>query len=301
MLEGKETKVFKRMTFWIACLACVIFLPSTWVFAQEDKIVRVAVETVRTQMRVPKELGIKFLEKKESAIPGFFSVKLLIAAPDQDIPLVVYVDKSGEKVILGNLFVKGINVTRKEAGEAKPRKINMGELEMGKSPWRGSADAKATIVEFSNFQCSYCMRSWLKMKEYLEKYPHGIKYIFKHFPFQSQQQSLDFSAMVAAVQEVNNEAFWLIHDFMFSNEGQALANADKGAVRQKIETLLKEKGYDVKAFQNALETGKGQRRVEEDMAVGRKIHVTGTPTTILNGNYLVGPLNEKVLEGFIGK
>ena len=293
--------MFKNIAFWIVCVACMIFLPSARGLAQEDKISRVTVETVRTQMRVPKEIGIKFLEKRESAIPGFFSVKLLISAPDQDIPLVVYVDKAAEKVIIGNLFIKGINVTRKEAGEPKPRKINMGELEMEKSPWRGSADAKATIVEFSNFQCSYCMRSWIKMKDYLEKYPHGIKYIFKHFPFQSQQQSLDFSVMVAAVQEVGNEAFWLIHDFMFSNEGQTLLNSDKGLVKQKIELLLKEKGYDVKAFQNALETGKGLRRVEEDMAVGRKIRVSGTPTTILNGNYIVGPLSEKVLEGFIGK
>ena len=293
--------MFNKITFWITCIACVIFLPSARGFGQEDKIARVTMETVRTQMRVPKEMGIKFLEKKDSPIPGFFSVKLLISAPDQDIPLVVYVDKAAEKVIIGNIFIKGINVTRKEAGEPKPRKIDMGELEMEKSPWRGSADAKATIVEFSNFQCSYCMRSWIKMKDYLEKYPHGIKYIFKHFPFQSQQQSLDFSVMVAAVQEVSNEAFWLIHDFMFSNEGQTLLNSDKGVVKQKIEALLKEKGYEVKAFQNALETGKAQKRVEEDMAAGRKIRVTGTPTTILNGNYIVGPLTEKALEAFIGK
>ena len=293
--------VFKKITFWIMFFSCMIFLPGVQGFAQEDKIPRVAIEAVRTQMRVPKEIEIKFLEKKESAIPGFFSVKVLVSAPDQDIPLVVYVDKTGEKVILGNLIVKGINITRKEAGEPKGRKIDMGELEIEKSPWRGFADAKATIVEFSNFQCSYCMRSWIKMKEFLDKYPNGIKYIFKHFPFQSQQQSLDFSVMVAAVQEVSNEAFWLIHDFMFSNEGQALTNADKGVVKQQIEAMLKEKGYDVKAFQNALETGKGQRRVEEDMAVGRKIRVTGTPTTILNGNYIVGPLADKVLEGFIGK
>ena len=293
--------MFKRITFWIMCFSCVIFLSSVQGFAQEDKIPRVAIETVRTQMRVPKEIEIKFLEKKESAIPGFFSVKVLVSAPDQDIPLVVYVDKTGEKVIIGNLFLKGMNITRKDAGEPKARKIDMGELEIEKSPWRGVADAKATIVEFSNFQCSYCMRSWIKMKEFLGKYPNGIKYIFKHFPFQSQQQSLDFSIMVAAVQEVSNEAFWLIHDFMFSNEGQALANADKGVVKQQIEAMLKEKGYDVKAFQNALETGKGQRRVEEDMAVGRRIRVTGTPTAILNGNYIVGPLADKVLEGFIAK
>ena len=88
---------------------------------------------------------------------------------------------------------------------------------------------------------------------------------------------------------------------MFSNQGQALAKGDKEAERQKIEEILKEKGYDVKAFQDALESGKGQRRVEEDMAVGSKIKVRGTPTTILNGSYIVGPLPDKVLEGFIGK
>jgi protein-disulfide isomerase len=252
-------------------------------------------------MRLPKDIEIKFLEKRESAIPDFFAVRLLLSAPDRDIPLVVYVDKTAEKVIIGNLFVKGTNVTRKEAGEPKLREIDMGQLEMEKSPFRGFAAAKVTIVEFSNFQCPYCLRSWIKMKEFLEKHPQGIKYVFKHFPLESQKQSFDFSVMVAAVQEVSNEAFWLIHDFMFSNEGQALANGDKGVVKQKIEEMLKEKGYDVKAFQNALEKGKGQRRVEEDMAVGRKIRVTGTPTTILNGHYIVGSLADKVLEGFIVK
>lgn len=293
--------MFKRIPFWIFCLLCVIFSPNARSLAQEDKIARITIETVRTQMRVPKEIGVKFIEKKESPIPGFFSVKILISAPDQDIPLVAYVDRAEEKVIIGNLFIKGINVTRKEAGEPKPRKIVMGELEMVKAPWRGSAEAKATIVEFSNFQCSYCMRSWIKMKEFLDKYPDGIKYIFKHFPFQSQQQSMDFSIMVASVQEVSNEAFWIIHDFMFSDEGQTLANADKRVVKERIEAILKEKGYDVRIFQNALETGTGQRRVEEDMALGRRIRVTGTPTAILNGNFIIGPLAEKVLEQFVGK
>jgi protein-disulfide isomerase len=252
-------------------------------------------------MRLPKDIEIKFLEKRESAIPDFFAVRLLLSAPDRDIPLVVYVDKTAEKVIIGNLFVKGTNVTRKEAGEPKLREIDMGQLEMEKSPFRGFAAAKVTIVEFSNFQCPYCLSSWMKMKEFLEKYPRGIKYVFKHYPFQSQKQSFDFSVMVAAVQEVSNEAFWLIHDFMFSNEGQTLAKGDKAAAKQKIEEMLKEKGYDVKAFQDALETGKGQRRVEEDMAVGSKIKVRGTPTTIFNGHYIIGPLPDKVLEGFIGK
>jgi len=293
--------MFKKITYLVIYFLLMSFFLGTQSLAQEDKISQIAIETVKTQMRLPKDIEIKFLEKRESEIPDFFAVRILLSAPDRDIPLVVYVDKTGEKVILGNLFVRGTNVTRKEAGEPKLRKIDMRQLEIEKSPYRGPASAKVTIVEFSNFQCPYCLSSWMKMKEFLEKYPRGIKYVFKHYPFQSQKQSFDFSVMVAAVQEVSNEAFWFIHDFMFSNEGQALAKGDKEAGKQKIEEILKEKGYDVKAFQDALESGKGQRRVEEDMAVGSKIKVRGTPTTILNGNYIVGPLPDKVLEGYLGK
>ncbi len=99
----------------------MIFLPSVQGFTQEDKIAQVTIETIKTQMRVPRDIEIKFLEKRESAIPDFFAVRLLLSAPDRDIPLVVYVDKTAEKVIIGNLFVKGTNVTRKEAGEPKLR------------------------------------------------------------------------------------------------------------------------------------------------------------------------------------
>jgi hypothetical protein len=62
-------------------------------------------------MRVPKGIDIKFVGKKERPIPDFSSVKLLLLAPDREIPVVVYVDKTGEKVILGNLIIKGENLT----------------------------------------------------------------------------------------------------------------------------------------------------------------------------------------------
>jgi len=270
-------------------------------FAQEDKMAQVAIETLRTQRRVPREIEIKFLEKWESSIPDFFAVKLLLSAPDREIPVVVYVDKTLEKVIIGNLFIKGENITLKEAGEPKPRKIDMGQLEIEKSPSRGAAVAKVTIVEFSNFECPHCRRSWMKIKELLGKHPQDLRYVFKHFPLQHQGRPFDLSALISAVQEVNNEAFWLVHDFMFSDEGQTFVKKEKEVVKQKIEQVLQEKGYDVKIFQDAWETEKGKKRVEEDIAVGRKIRVRGTPTTILNGYFLLAPLTDKVLEGYLGK
>ena len=291
-------KKMVRTSLGLALLGLFVVHPA---FAQEDKIAQAAIEVARTQMRVPKDMEIKFIEKKESTIPDFYSVKLLLMAPDREIPVLLYVDKTGEKVIVGSLFVKGENVTRKEAGEPKPRKIDTALLNIDKSPARGAAQPKMTVIEFSNFQCPYCLRSWTKMKELLDKYPNDLKYVFKHFPLQPQGKSFEFSEMAAAVQEVSPEAFWVIHDFLLSNEGQTLLKGEKDPVKKKIEEILKEKGYDVAAFQSALESGKGKKRVEEDLATGRKIQVRGTPTTIVNGDLVRAPLTDKVVEQYLTK
>ena len=293
--------MFKKTAFWVVCLFGITHFSPFPGFAQENKIAQVAIEYARTQYRLPKDWEIRYMGKMESQIPGFLAVKVLVSTPDREVPIVIYVDPAGEKVIAGHLFIKGENVTRKEAGEPKPRKIDASILELEKSPSRGPAGAKVTIVEFSNFECAYCIQSWAKTKELLGKYPQDIQYVFKNYPLQRQGKPFDLSAMVGAVEEVSKEAFWLIHDFFFSDEGQIFVKAGNDAVKQKVEQMLKEKGYSLQAFQDALETGKGKKRVEEDLAAGDKIQVRGTPTVILNGTFVTNPLTEKMIEGYLGK
>jgi len=291
----------KTIVLGIMGLVFLALFLTSQVYSQEDQMVRAAMEILKTQARLPKGMEVKFVEKKESPIPGFYSVKLVLLAPDKEIPVVVYVDETGEKVILGNIFIKGENVTRREAGEAKPRKVDMAQLELEKSPSRGTASAKMTVVEFSNFHCPFCLRSWKKMKDLLEKNPQEIKYVFKHFPLQPQGKAFELSEMVAATEEVGNEAFWMIHDFFFSGEGQAYVNKEKAELKQKIEEILKMKGYDEKVFQTALEKGKGRKRVEEDMLLGSKFGVRGTPTMIINGDLVGSALTDKMVEQYLGK
>ena len=291
----------KGIVLMVVVLLGLSLLLTFQIMAQEDRIVQVAIDTVRTQLRLPKEIEVRFVEKRKGPLPDFYSVKLLLITADKEIPLIAYVDKAGEKVFIGNLIIKGENVTLKEAGVPKPRKVDMGQLEIGKSPSRGPSGAKVTIVEFSNFECPYCQMSWIKMKEWMERHPQGVRYVFKHFPFQPQGKTFDLSEMAAAAQKISNEAFWVVHDFFFSNEGQALMKGEAGEVRRKIEELLKEKGYDVKSFQSVIETGQGRRKVEEDMALGKNIHVVGTPTILLNGEFAANPVTDQVLDQYLRK
>jgi len=289
----------KRICFGTLCLMLLSWVLISQGFAQEDKIVQVAIETFKTQMRIPKGTEVKFVEKKDSPIPGFHSVKLTVLLPNREIPYIVYVDSTGEMVILGYVIIKGENVTRKEAGEPKARKIDMARLGMDKSPLRGGAQAKMTVVEFSNFQCPYCVKSWKKMKELLGRYPEEIRYVFKHFPLQPKGIQFELSEMAAATQEVSQEAFWAVHDFFFSDQGQTLVNKDKEVLKKKIEEILKEKGYDEKLFQAALETGKGKKRVEEDILTGNKIGVGGTPSIVINGDFIGSSITDKMVEQYL--
>jgi predicted DsbA family dithiol-disulfide isomerase len=76
---------------------------------------------------------------------------------------------------------------------------------------------------------------------------------------------------------------------------------DKNIVIKRVEAILRERGFDLKTFQAALEQGRGKKRVMEDMAVGNKVPVTGTPALIINGDFIREEFNEKVLERYLKK
>ena len=111
----------KKISLVVAVFVSLTVLLSMNGFAQ-DKIPQVAIDTFRSQVRLPQGAEIQFVDKKESPIPEFYVVKLLIVLPDKEVPVAVYVDKSGDKVFLGNLFVRGENVTMKEAGPPYSKK-----------------------------------------------------------------------------------------------------------------------------------------------------------------------------------
>ena len=100
---------------------------------KENNIVKFAIEAVKIQAGLPQEVEIKFVEKRESAIPDFYMIKLLIMDTGEETPVVVYVDKACEKVILGTLLIKGENISFKGGGRSRTPKINAMPLEVEKA------------------------------------------------------------------------------------------------------------------------------------------------------------------------
>src|SRR5690606_7404149 len=56
------------------------------------------------------------------------------------------------------------------------------EVNVGDAPYVGGADAKVTIVEFSDFQCPFCAKGAELMGEVKKKYGNKVKIAFKNYP-----------------------------------------------------------------------------------------------------------------------
>ena len=80
---------------------------------------------------------------------------------------------------------------------------------------RGPADARITIVEFSDFQCPYCAAAATKINDLMKQYPNDVKLVFKQFPLDIHGQArLAAQASLAAHAQGK---FWELHDRMFAN------------------------------------------------------------------------------------
>ncbi|HVP79643.1 MAG TPA: hypothetical protein VMV04_17300 [Thermodesulfobacteriota bacterium] len=121
-----------KIFFGLMALMIISLLSTVNRPLKESNIVQLAIQTVKIHADLPEEVEVKFVERRESPIPEFDTVKLLIMRKDKEVPIVVYVDRSAEKVILGDIFIRGENITLKETGDPGVSKIESRFLEMGR-------------------------------------------------------------------------------------------------------------------------------------------------------------------------
>ena len=174
---------------------------------------------------------------------------------------------------------KAANVTVLLKEPPKPRK----QVE-AKGPSRGPENAKVTIVEFSDFQCPFCSRAHDTVEEVMSAYAGKVRLVFRHFPLEFHQQAGKAAEAAACANEQTK--FWEYHSVLFKNQ-QKLQLEDLKAHAASL-------GLDGAKFAECLDSGRHAKLVEEDMAAGKKLGVSGTPAFFINGVMLSGaqPLEE---------
>ncbi len=151
-------------------------------------------------------------------------------------------------------------------------------VSVGDSPYLGAKDAAVTIVEFSDFQCPFCIREVPKLKKLIEQYPNDVKVVFKHYPLSFHKKAKPASAAtIFAQKQKGNDAFWEMHD-------KIIAGGTKKLDVPILRTYAEEMGLDLAAFDAVMASpAEIDKLLKPDMDEAKKCKVRGTPTVLVNG------------------
>ncbi len=136
---------------------------------------------------------------------------------------------------------------------------------------RGKKNAKVTIIEYSDFECTFCGRFHPTMNQISEKYSDDVRWVYRHFPLESihpKARSLANASECAADQDM----FWEMTDAIFEDTGASSA-----------EVYATKIGLNLTKFNKCLADNKFDSKVNDDMQSGLAAGARGTPYSIILG------------------
>ncbi|HYI08027.1 MAG TPA: thioredoxin domain-containing protein [Thermoanaerobaculia bacterium] len=173
-----------------------------------------------------------------------------------------------------NEFIKELRRAADVQVHLKPPRVAV----KAEGPSRGSADAPVTIVEFSDFECSFCGRAVETLHKIEKTYGDKVRIVYRDYPLPSHRNA----KRAAEVSHCANEQgkFWEMHDLLFSKGGTIAEN--------DFHRFAKQAGLDEAAFNGCLTAGTFKDAWKVSQEEGARVGVQSTPTFFVNGRLIVG-------------
>jgi protein-disulfide isomerase len=145
-------------------------------------------------------------------------------------------------------------------------------------PSKGEASAPVTIIEFSDFECPYCVKAEEAVNKVMEVYKGKVRLVYRDYPldFHAKAQKASEAALCAGDQG----KYWEMHAKLFANQ--------KALEVPQLKQHAKEVGVEAGKFDKCLDGGDKAKDVAAHKKAGEEAGVTGTPAFFINGRPLTG-------------
>lgn len=161
---------------------------------------------------------------------------------------------------------------------ATPDRPGTFEVRIGHSPSMGPADAKVTVVIFSEAECPFCVKSHEVLKELQKLYAGRVRFVFKHFPLPRHAGARQ--AAIALHAASTQGKFW---EMLESAYGSPVA-PEEGIYDAQARAL----GLDLQQYRRDVAAPETAAVIDADIAEGHRLGVQGVPAWFINGQEVVG-------------
>lgn len=169
-------------------------------------------------------------------------------------------------------------------------------LHQSDDPVIGNRQGKVTIVEFFDYQCSYCVKMIPVISAILQK-NRNVRVIFKEYPIRGEPSVFASRAALAA----NMQGKY----YQFSH---ALLNAKQPLTRYYITKVAKEIGLNMNQFNADLKSQRITQTLSNNFRLAQTLDVTGTPAFFIANsqsnnmqeiNYIAGAMTQNEIQHII--
>lgn len=171
------------------------------------------------------------------------------------------------------------------------------KVSLDDDPVLGDKNAPVTLIEFSDYECPFCKRSFSDTLPELKKSyidTSKVKLVYRDFPLSFHANAhKEAEAAECARAQSNDATYFKFHDQIFTkttSNGTGLALTELPVIAQGL-------GLNVNQFQQCLDSGKFKDEVDKDIADGTAAGVSGTPSWLIGPSSKDGQINGKLIVG----
>lgn len=144
----------------------------------------------------------------------------------------------------------------------------------------GPAAAPVTVVAFVDYECPFSQILSQQLKELREQMPQQLAVVYRNFPLQGHKHALPTA--IASVCAAEQGKFSEFHDVM-------TFVGPRGLGRRPWPAFALASGIqDTASFMKCLISRQASDAVAEDTADGHRLHISMTPTFLVNDKRYVG-------------
>jgi protein-disulfide isomerase len=155
-------------------------------------------------------------------------------------------------------------------------------------PVAGNPDGDVTVVEFFDYQCTYCRQVVQSVRELIDE-DQQLRVVFKEFPILGEASLVAARAALAA-REQGDELYMPFHLALMGSRDLSL-----GAIMKLAEQV----GLDTERLQADMRAPAIDRQLQANYTLAQKLGIEGTPAFVVGEEVIPGAVDKRRLAGLV--
>ena len=154
----------------------------------------------------------------------------------------------------------------------------------------GNLSGDVTLVEFFDYNCGYCKRALADIRTLMKADPK-LRVVLKDFPVLGPESVEASRVSLAVKQQLSGDKLFDYHTKVMETRGRV--NGERALA------VAKEMGLDMARLQKDLDHAEVRAALQENMTLGDKLGLTGTPAFVIGDVVVSGAVGVEPLRSIV--